>query len=164
MPCRLPHKLRPFVEEDRNFVTRGWVSEMRRSGFARHVPSGVYWPCQHELVRQALAISATLVACDQSDENHLYGCIVYQPAHEAIVHWLYVKGDYRRLGMASALLEAAIGHQRPVYCTQAPELFNQRSLVQSHELVHCPYLLLGIAPPQAARPPMEPDECPTPSL
>jgi GNAT superfamily N-acetyltransferase len=122
---------------------------MRRSAFSRHVPQAVYWPCQHEMVRQLLELGQTIVACDPQDPAHLYGCVTFQPAAAAIVHWLYVKGDYRRLGLARALVTAAVGDRRPILCTQAPELFNRRELVERHELVYCPYLLLGIAPAAA---------------
>ena len=149
--ARLAHQLRPFRESDRNFVTRGWTSEMRRAAFSRHVPQNVYWPSQHNLVADLLRLATTIIACDPQDEEHVYGCIVYQPAELAIVHWCYVKGDYRRVGLASALVVAAIGDKRPIYCTQPSELFNERTLVERHELVASPYLLLGIAPPAAER-------------
>jgi GNAT superfamily N-acetyltransferase len=150
--ARLPHELRPFRESDRNFIVRGWASEMRRSAFSRHVPPEVYWPCQHELVAQLLKLGTTIVACDPDNEEHVYGAVVYQPADLAIVHWCYVKGDYRRVGLASALLVAAIGDRRPVYCTQPSVLFGEaRELVAKHELIACPYLLLGIAPPARER-------------
>lgn len=144
---RVPHRIRPFyAESDRNFVMNGWVSEMRRSHFARYVAQSVYWPAQHELVRQVLRASNTFVACDPDDADHIYGCIVHQPGERAIVHWLYVKGAVRRCGLARSLLEAAIGGRRPILCTQAPLLFDDRDLLARYEAVYCPYLLLGIAP------------------
>lgn len=140
------HRLRPFDETDRHFVTRGWVSEMRRSTFSRHVPQEIYWPCQHELVRQILEAATTIIACDPEDETHLYGCIVHQPGEQAVVHWLYVKGAMRRCGLGRALLDAAIGERRPIFCTQAPPLFSDRALVEKYQALYCHYLLLGIAP------------------
>jgi hypothetical protein len=150
--ARLPHQIRPFVETDRNFIVRGWTSEMRRAAFSRHVSREVYWPCQHELVAQLLRLGTTLVASDPDNHDHVYGAIVYQPADLAIVHWCYVKGDYRRVGLAAALVLAAVGDRRPIYCTQPSLLFNEaRELVEKHELIACPYLLLGIAPPARER-------------
>jgi ribosomal protein S18 acetylase RimI-like enzyme len=150
----LPHALRPFTESDRHFIARGWVSEMRRSGFARHVPQNVYWPCQHELVRQLLERAHTIVACDPEDPQHVYGCIVVQ-AEAPVIHWLYVKGSYRRVGLATALVTATFGDRRPLFCTQAPELFRDRELIERHEVIYCPYLLLGIAPQLPDRAPRE---------
>ena len=150
--ARLPHQLRAFRESDRNFVVRGWASEMRRASFSRHVPPDVYWPSQHELVAQLLSLATTIVACDPENNEHVYGAVVYQPAELAIVHWVYVKGDYRRIGLAASLVAAAIGDKRPIYCTQPSLLFNEaRELVEKHELIACPYLLLGIAPPPRER-------------
>jgi GNAT superfamily N-acetyltransferase len=142
----VPHRIRPFDESDRHFVVRGWASEMRNSHFARCVPEWVYWPSQHELIRQVLEAATTLVACDPDDETHVYGCVVHQPGDHAIVHWLYVKGALRRCGLGRALLDAAIGERRPILFTQAPRIFDDRGLVSRYEAVYCHYLLLGIAP------------------
>ncbi len=143
----LAHRMRAFeVETDLHFVRRAWASEMRRAAFSRHVPQAVYWPCQHELVGQLLAAGTTIVACDPADPAHVYGYVVHQPGPRAIVHWVYVKGAYRRMGVGAALMAAAVGERRPILCTQASELFNLRTLVEKHELIYCPYLLLGIVP------------------
>ncbi len=135
---------------------------MRRAPFSRHVRSDIYWPCQHEMVRQLLNLGQTIIACDPDDPEHLYGCVSFQPASAAIIHWLYVKGSCRRMGLGSALILAAVGDKRPILCTQAPAIFQVRELVDKHELIYCPYLLLGIAPPLPERAPREPDECPSP--
>ena len=134
---------------------------MRHSAFSRHVSQQVYWPCQHEFIRRLMVLGETVVACDPEDETHLYGAICHQPGAAAIVHWLYVKGDYRRMGVARALMQACIGDKRPILCTQAPALFNDRAAVDKHQLVYCPYLLVGIAPSLPARAPVETDECPS---
>lgn len=162
--ARIAYRLRTFEEGDRHFVSRGWASEMRRAEFSRHVPPAVYWPCQHEMIRRILEVSTTLIACDPNDPSHLYGCIVLQ-GEPPIMHWLYVKGPYRRLGLATELVTQTIGDRRPIFCSQAPPIFHSRETVERFELVYCHTLLLGILPPMPfhVAPSESPDPCPTPN-
>jgi GNAT superfamily N-acetyltransferase len=146
--------MRPAVEADRNFIVRGWASEMRHSSWSRHVPSAIYWPSQHELIARLLQSASAMVACDPDDARHLYGCVVWErETPEVVMHWLYVKGDFRGMGLAGALLTAAIGDRRPILCTQASRIFHDAALVDRYGLVPTPYLLLGIAPPPERLPP-----------
>ncbi len=155
--CRLAHRIRPAAAGDRNFIVRGWVSEMRRAAYARYVPADVYWPSQHELIARLLDDANVIVACDPDDAHHLYGCTVWsEPPLGPVMHWLYVKGDFRRMGLAGSLLTAAVGDRRPVLCTQASRLFEEKSLIERHGLIYSPYLLLGIAPTGAGARPTQP--------
>ncbi|HZU84363.1 MAG TPA: GNAT family N-acetyltransferase [Polyangiaceae bacterium] len=112
----------------------------------RYEPQEVYWDGQHRMIHRLLESEACLIAADAQDDDHLYGCVVFTPAKAAVVHWIYVKGTYRRVRLAEALLTEAIGDKRPIICTQANELFDNRELVARHQLVFCSRLLLGIAP------------------
>lgn len=114
---------------------------MRKASWTRHVPGHVYLPCQRELIAELLRQSYVTLACNPRDPWHLYGCIVWEPG--VCVHWLYVAGDFRRMGVARSLLQTAWGDKRPIICSQATEVFNDRALVERYELLYFPYILLG---------------------
>lgn len=163
MTDAVPYLMRDAGPADAPFIVNGWVREMRHSPWARHVPNGVYEPCQHELVHQVLAGSSAIVACNRDNPEHLYGCIVHSGRNKEyartwsnrsrIVHWVYVKGAYRGLGLGRALLFASFdGGQKPdeIVCTQASQLLANKDLVARYNVIYSPYLLLGIPLPSAA--------------
>jgi len=139
----IAHVLRQFAEaSDGNFVRRGWSTSMRRSAWTRGVPGEVYWPSQHALMNRLLVGSTCVVACDPKDTGSLYGAVVYSPGPKALVHWLYVKGCFRRLGLGERLLYTAVGDKRPIYVTQVTDVLTQ-DIVQRYAVIPSPYLLTG---------------------
>jgi GNAT superfamily N-acetyltransferase len=142
----LRYLMRDAGEDDRNFVVRSWVKEMRHSPWTRHVPNGVYLPAQHQLVHQILGGSQAIVAADREKPELLFGCVVHAGP---VVHWLYVKGAYRGLGIGRALLFSCFGDVMPseIVCTQASQLFEERALLERYNVIYSPYLLMGIGLP-----------------
>ena len=140
----MKHSLRAYVEDsDGNFLRRGWASSMRRSPWSRGVPGSVFWPSHHALMRRLIPASTILVASDPADAEHIYGCVVAQNGGvRPVVHWLYVKGDYRRLGLGSALLEAITEGRRPIYVTQWTDAISAK-FEKAFGIVPSPYLLTG---------------------
>jgi GNAT superfamily N-acetyltransferase len=139
-------------EADRNFIVRGWVKEMRHSPWTRHVPNGVYYAAQHELVHRLLSTSRVLVACDPQHLEHVYGCVVASDlGPPRVVHWIYVKGAYRGLGLGRALLVSAFEDEgrlpAQLVCSQASKLFSDAALLERYHVVYSPYLLMGIRLP-----------------
>jgi GNAT superfamily N-acetyltransferase len=141
----IPHVLREAAADDRAFISRKWAAEMRRSPWARCTPPDVYWPSQYKTIEALMARSRVVVAADPGDTMHLYGVIVWQRIEpRALLHWLYVKPDYRRLGLAAQLAAATLGDARPVYLTQASNFVaDHPDIMQKHGLVPSPYILLG---------------------
>lgn len=140
--------IRPARDTDRNYIVGNWVKEMRHSGFSKHVPYELYWAAQHEHCDRMMSLGQSAVAHNIANDDHLYGAIVWQPARHAILHWLHVKKDFRRLRVARQLLGYAFPSKPPVIlCLQAPNAtFNNVSLCRALGLVHFPYPMLGITP------------------
>lgn len=141
----IPHVLRDIEGGDLGFVRGAWAATHRNSPMSRCVPHGVYWPSQHRTIDAILRQARVIVAADESDSSHLYGCIVLQLGQRAIVHWLMVKSEYRRLGLAKALLAAGVGPSAaPIYLTQPTNFVAEHPhLVQKYNMIPSPYLLLG---------------------
>ena len=141
----IPHVLRQLQPDDLAFVKRRWAGEMRHSPWYRCVPSPVYWGSQYKTIEALLSQSTCILAVDPADTNHLYGVIVCQKSKErSILHWLFVKSEYRKLGLGSELLNAGLGERRPIYLTQATNFVAEHpQLCEKHAVVSSPFILLG---------------------
>lgn len=150
----LPYLMRDAEADDVRFIVDAWVREMRRSVFSRHVRNDVFVPGQHDVVHALLGDSSVTMACDRDNPSLLMGCVVWEHGPEPIIHWLYVKSSYRRLGIARSLLLSCYP-ERParVICSQATQLFDDpafRPVLERYGVVYSPYVLLGIPVPSAA--------------
>ena len=153
MTCPLPHALRPPVEADMNVVIHSWVQELRHSGLSRSVPDVVYFPEQRQLVMSLVRASQTVVACNPEDSNHVFGyaCGIRgadMPGSSvggSVLHWLYVKSVYRKVGLGALLLEALLGpiaERDAAYWTQPSKFAGLRPDVLARwKLVPNPYVL-----------------------
>lgn len=98
-------------EDELKFILDSWSSSYRKSKFAGTVPNNLW----QEVVRStavqlmarpncrvivALSPSPNPIAIDAS-RGRVMGYSVSEPG---ILHWIYTKKDYRRLGVASTLL------------------------------------------------------------
>ena len=134
---------RPAKIEDIPFIAHAWASEMRRSPMARGVPAEVYWPSQHELIRRILGGAAVTMAVDPEAPDSLMGCIVF---HEQarVMHWLYVQGIYRRLGVATKLFAQTFDGRDAVWASQITNwMLDHRDVVERKRIVPTPYVLVG---------------------
>lgn len=93
--------IREAVAGDVPFVLNSWLQSFARAPFARLVPVDAYWRGHHELVLSVLGRSETRVACSPTDTDAIMGWSVTAPG---VVHYVYVKFPYRRLGIARRLL------------------------------------------------------------
>lgn len=126
MTFPLPHALRLGEPGDRAFVQRSWLCEHRFAPSTRFVENAQYFADQHALIDDLLETSITLVACGADDPAHIYGFAVYGPGD--VVHYVYVKSAYRRLGLADVLLAAAFPgrtRDRALYATHAGRMWGE---------------------------------------
>jgi len=140
----LIHVIREMQPDDHAFVKRRWAGEMRHAPWSRSVPPPVYWGSQYKTIEALLAQSTAILAVDPADTNHLYGVIVCQRGQKSILHWLFVKSEYRKLGLARELLAAGLGDKRPIYLTQVTSFIAEHpQLCEKHGIVSSPFILLG---------------------
>lgn len=97
--------VRPAGPADLSFIFSGWLRSYHESEVARHVPNDVYFSSggHHGIVRRLLDEVGAVVACSASDPTELYGFACGAPG---VLHYVYVKAAFRRLGVAKLLLGA----------------------------------------------------------
>lgn len=107
MSADLPLALRPMESGDRSFVIDSWLRSYRESAFARRIPHDVYYSrfghsgLVEEIVDRA---GQVVVACLPEKPTFLYGWIACsQPGAAPLLHYLYVKQDFRPAGIAARL-------------------------------------------------------------
>jgi GNAT superfamily N-acetyltransferase len=104
--------IRPAVLEDRSFIIDSWLKSYRRSPFARRIPDDVYLsPWGHAgFVEQMMLVTPWCpVACLPTDPSFIFGFAVFGLSGEVhrtkkLLHYLYVKKDYRKNGVGRLLL------------------------------------------------------------
>lgn len=97
---------------DLNFVLNSWLKRYRDAIRARFVSDKVYYAVQHEVITKILQQPGlvALVACNAAEPNQIYGYVIAEKNHIVpdlmLVHWIYVKGPFRKFGLAKSLLSA----------------------------------------------------------
>lgn len=91
---------------DEGVIFSAWLEAHRKHGdWPKRLSSRRYFE-EHKLtVAKLIARSKTLVACNESRTGQVFGFICYETP--AILHWLYTKQVYRRLGIARAMIARA---------------------------------------------------------
>ena len=115
---------------------------MRCAASTRYVGHAVYWKAMHELIYDLLDRSRTVVACHTDSPTELYGCAVFEP--NGPLHWLYVSGIWRKLGIGKRLLDSLPIERAPITCTFATRFFENRSTIEHYGIEYNPFLLRGL--------------------
>lgn len=120
-----PWLLRAAEAGDRGYIMSTWRKTARTHlRWLRDVPDSVYDDRRHGYVRHVEAIldrcdsaaekaARAIVACDPENPEILYG---YAVAEGEAIHMVYVRGAFRRQGVARGMLEA-LGIRVPTVAT-----------------------------------------------
>jgi len=102
-------RVRPAGANDVKFITNSWLESYRDAPFPRNCPNSIYYHYQHKLLEQLIPRSYTLVAVNPSETDQILGWICAEHVAETlIVHYVYIKGVFRKQGVASALLNTVV--------------------------------------------------------
>lgn len=138
-------ELRGFETEDLNFIYSSWLKSHRDSQFAKNVPSDLYYHYQKDLIDRILERSQVLVAVNPDLPSQIFGWSVgEQRGNIHILHYVYVKYPYRKLGIAKALAGPFVHANggRPTLCTS--RTWKGRQSPFEGRLIYNPYLLMEL--------------------
>jgi len=95
----------PGDERDHAFVYATWLQSYRKlSDFAKPIAREVYFPAQHDRIERLLRIGRLHVAVPEGSSG-MHTILGYCVTDGALLHWVYVKGNWRQMGIAGKLLE-----------------------------------------------------------
>ncbi len=140
MSQRLPIRVRPASVDDVPFICSSWLKSYRGADAVKDVPSRTYYYYQHRVLEELLPRSVTLVACLEDDPNTIVGYLTYEVVDTAlVVHWLYLKHTFRRMGIAKELLKLAADAEKPpaIFYTH----YTRACLWAPKEFSYNPYLV-----------------------
>lgn len=97
-------KIRPMTVGDEGFIFNSWLRSFRKSV---DMESKAYYLFQHRKIEKLLRDSRVLMAVSEDDPDQIFGWVCFAPFEdEYIVHYLYVKATFRKLGIGRRLFEA----------------------------------------------------------
>jgi len=121
--------IEPAEPTDRAFIARTWAEALRKSPLYSWAPSSVYFQRIARRIDRLLDKSTVLVVrpsidpgilmLDDGDEKLVSAWICAEPGSPGpLVHFLFVKQGYRRMGLARTLLrKLGWAPGRPIVCT-----------------------------------------------
>ncbi len=131
--------IREYQPSDFNFIAHSFLRSQRGSREARAMIDSVYYPAFKERLETMLRISKVHVICAEADLDQIAGYLLTSKiADWDVLHYVYVKHPFRRLGLAKdALTHVLKGFgERPTICTHLPK--NWPSLAEKYKLIFDP--------------------------
>lgn len=103
-------KLAPIAADELPLVFDSWAKSYRKSPWAGTVPNHLWdtvsRACSSEILERGARVTAAVVDLPDGTRR-VMGYSVSEPGR-SVLHWLFVKRDYRGQGVGRALLTAAI--------------------------------------------------------
>jgi hypothetical protein len=99
-------------------IYASWIKEYRQNVYPQADPNWLS-VAQHALIERLLAAPSVLcaVAVDPEEPDAIRGYLVGEP-DQRVLHWVYVRGWYRRGRVATRLLDRVFGDpDRPIEVT-----------------------------------------------
>lgn len=98
--------VRPGTKDDLPFVIDSWMSSFRSSSFAGDVDAKTYYKHQRQRVISALTAegSKLLILHAEGSPETIIGWVCH---NGPVLHYLYVKGSFRKMGLAEVLVNSA---------------------------------------------------------
>jgi hypothetical protein len=93
-----PMLLRSITPRDVALITHSWLSNYRKSWHVKGVSNDVYYGWHHRVLEELLPRATTIVACDPSDLDTVYGWVCAEVIDDLLViHYVYVKSLVKAL-------------------------------------------------------------------
>ena len=126
--------IRDIEPTDSSFLFSTWKNSLYYTKPYRHIPRDIYNYSYDAVITKILNRPnvEVKVACLDANTDIILGYIAYEPK---ILHWIYVKEDWRRLGIAKRLFPAGIKAS-----THITEL---GSALMPDDMVFNPFILNG---------------------
>jgi hypothetical protein len=135
----LPIALRHTHAGDIAFIFNSWLESYRGSLHMKNISNTVYYAGHHNLIERIMKRSEAVIACNPEDQTQIYGYIVYEIITGVLVlHYVYVKQPYRKLGIMKQLLEKA-GRKEKVAFVYTHETYSGSKLALKFSAFYNPY-------------------------
>lgn len=140
--------VRPAKATDLNFILSGWKKSYRIGDLCAGVGNDRYYEAQHKIIAVLLQRATTLIACDAAapDVDLGFVCAEVLPGAERVLHYVYVKDDFRRHGICNMLI-AGLDEMEPAERTTCTHRTRKgKALMQKRGWTYDPYVLWATLP------------------
>jgi len=116
LPSGATFKIRAYEPSDEGFVLKSWLKSYRTAPANFRLRDREYYEERMPLVKHLVDRGRVLLAVDVEDPDLAFGWVCYE---KNVLHYVYVKEAFRRLGIATELFEHSINIDgaEPVYLT-----------------------------------------------
>lgn len=130
--------------KDEPFIFHSWLRSFRKSPTNAFISDPEYYKGHHKVVEDSINSLIVKVAYHAEDTSHILGYIAYEYSEEnkAIVHWLFVKRDYRGFGIGKMLWDLATSDVDKVLYTHTNPQFEK--IKEKEKCVYDPYKRIGV--------------------
>lgn len=102
---KMGYQIRPAKSTDINRIYSDWLRSYRQNSTSmKELPEKVFFDEHRRVINGILKTGTVLVLADCADDYVVAGFICFE---SDVLHYIYVKKDFRKLGLASELMEAA---------------------------------------------------------
>lgn len=142
--------IRAATPADARYIVSAWCNashshlnaQLYLSRHGLSPPFDLYRQLFSDVQARLLARSKCLVAVNPEDSNQIFGFCVYEPEAPPVLHWIQVKKDFWRKGIAHSLLEAAgIKRDQPAIMTFTSPIFHKLAQAPA-QWAHVPHWLI----------------------
>jgi len=130
---KLQVEVRKAVTSDYPLILSSWLKGCYHlcSAF-KDMPKSLYYGVHEPCLKAILATSDTMCVVDHQDPDHILGYIVYKDyGFFTVIHWIYIKQQFRDFGMAKYLL-ACVEPKKIVFTThettESQKFFNKQKI------------------------------------
>lgn len=126
---------------DYPFIARSYLRSNYASPQTRAMIPEVYYPEYKAKLEYMVASGQVIIACSTEDDDQIFGfCIAGLFANQILLHYLYVKLPFRKLGIATSLatlVSPELGHPNVfTFVTHQPKGWKQVS--EKYHLIYVP--------------------------
>lgn len=95
------YQIRKMNDEDRSFIFATWLRCYKHdSPLTKYIRRDLFFARHKAVIEKILASCEVDVACDGNDKDLIFGYIAHE---KGIIHFVYVKEPFRKLGIAKKL-------------------------------------------------------------
>lgn len=138
-----PIRVRKALETDINFIFSSWLESFRKSRFAQDMHNTIYFTEHHKIIENLLKTCDVWIACSDVDPSQIFGFLCCEVIDgQFVLHYAYVKHDFRMLGIGSMMLSAT-AHNPEVAGFYTHHTLAAMKLAAKYRLLYSPYLSMS---------------------
>lgn len=139
--------IRQAMPSDASFIIHSWLQSFREGDMVEGVPNQIYYHHHHKLVTNLLRRAAVTVISDPSAPEVVFGWFCWESCDRGIIiHYAYVKNEFRRSRLASRVLDEILDSEQPEYVFVTHRVDPMGFEFRKRRWIYNPYLLFKDLP------------------